>query len=189
MHDLGKYSREFQARLSGEVGRVDHSTAGAKVALDRYGPKLGKMLAFCIAGHHAGLANGVDGGETSALAERLKTKIPEIDPVWESQIDLPEPTLPVLKLRDAEAAGFSAAFLTRMVFSALVDADYLDTEAWFADQEGTPPARGMHPTLAELSSRLDAHLDIIEARAENTGVNELRREVLHHARAKAAETP
>ena len=189
LHDVGKYSREFQARLSGEVGRVDHSTAGAKVALDRYGPKLGKMLAFCIAGHHAGLANGVDGGETSALAERLKARIPEIDPVWESQIDLPEPTLPVLKLRDAEAAGFSAAFLTRMVFSALVDADYLDTEAWFADQEGTPPARGMHPTLAELSSRLDAHLDVIEARAENTGLNELRREVLHHARAKAAETP
>ncbi len=189
LHDVGKYSREFQARLSGEVGRVDHSTAGAKVALDLYGPKLGKLLAFCIAGHHAGLANGVDGGETSALADRLTAKVPEIDPVWESQIDLPEPALPVLKPRDTEAAGFSAAFLTRMLFSALVDADYLDTEAWFADQEGTRPARGMHPTLAELSRRLDAHLCAIEARAENTEVNELRREVLRHTRAKAAETP
>ena len=129
LHDVGKYSREFQARLSGEVGRVDHSTAGAKVALDRYGPKLGKLLAFCIAGHHAGLANGVNGGETNALADRLKAKIPKIDPVWQSQIDLPEPNLPELKLRDAEAAGFSGAFLTRMLFSALVDADYLDTAA------------------------------------------------------------
>jgi len=189
LHDVGKYSREFQARLSGEVGRVDHSTAGAKVALDRYGPKLGKLLAFCIAGHHAGLANGVHGGETSALSDRLAAKIPKIDPVWQSQIDLPEPTLPDLKLRDAEAAGFSGAFLTRMLFSALVDADYLDTEAWFTDQEGTRPARGMHPTLAELSRRLDAHLSTIEASAENTEVNGLRREILRHARAKAAEAP
>lgn len=113
LHDLGKYSREFQARLSGEAGPIDHSTAGAKVALDRYGPKLGQLLAFCIAGHHAGLANGVNGGETSALADWLTAKIPEVDPVWESQIDLPERTLPALKPRDAEAAGFSVAVMTR----------------------------------------------------------------------------
>ena len=45
LHDLGKYSQEFQDRLSGGR-RVNHSTAGAKVAVDRYGKHLGKMLAF-----------------------------------------------------------------------------------------------------------------------------------------------
>ena len=189
LHDLGKYTREFQDRLEGEVARVDHSTAGAKVALERYGPKIGKLLAFCIAGHHAGLANGVNGGETSALSDRLALQIPRLDPVWETQIALPEPTSPPIRPRGPEEVGFSAAFLTRMVFSALVDADFLDTEAWFAEREGTRPARGIHPPLAELSRRLDAYLVGIEKRAENSKVNDLRREVLHHARAKAVETP
>lgn len=189
LHDLGKYTREFQDRLAGEVGRVDHATAGAKVALERYGPKIGKMLAFGIAGHHAGLANGVNGGETSALTDRLAVRISKLDPVWETQVTLPEPTWPPIKPRDPEALGFSAAFLTRMVFSALVDADFLDTEAWFADREGVRPPRGMHPSLAELSRRLDAHMSAIERGAERSEVNELRREVLRHARAKAAENP
>ena len=80
LHDLGKYTREFQARLSG-MGRVDHATAGAKVAIDRYGRQLGKMLAFCIAGHHAGLANGVNGERISALESRLRAVPPTPDPV------------------------------------------------------------------------------------------------------------
>ena len=65
LHDLGKYTHEFQKRLAGGA-RVNHSSAGAKVAIDRYGGKLGKMLGFCIAGHHAGLANGVNGGAITA---------------------------------------------------------------------------------------------------------------------------
>ena len=46
LHDLGKYTQEFQDRLSGGHQRVNHSTAGAKVAVDRYGKHLGKMLAW-----------------------------------------------------------------------------------------------------------------------------------------------
>src|SRR5258706_8055266 len=57
LHDLGKYSTEFQARLSGATARVDHSTAGARLAAQRYG-QLGRLIAYVIAGHHAGLANG-----------------------------------------------------------------------------------------------------------------------------------
>jgi CRISPR-associated endonuclease/helicase Cas3 len=53
LHDLGKYSRAFQERLQGRSGRVDHSTAGAKIALERFGP-LGRLIACTIAGHHAG---------------------------------------------------------------------------------------------------------------------------------------
>ncbi len=189
LHDLGKYTPEFQDRLAGEVSRVDHSTAGAKVALERYGPKIGRLLAFCIAGHHAGLANGVNGGETSALTDRLSAPTPRLDALWETEIALPEPTAPPVVPRDAEAIGFSAAFFTRMVFSALVDADFLDTEAWFAEREGVRPARGRHPTLAELSRRLDGYLSRIETRAERSEINELRREVLRHARGKAAEAP
>ena len=66
LHDVGKYTQDFQARLAGDPRRVDHATAGAKIAIERYGPKLGKILAFCIAGHHAGLANGVNGDHVSS---------------------------------------------------------------------------------------------------------------------------
>ena len=188
LHDLGKYTREFQKRLAGGP-RCDHSTAGAKVALDRYREPFGKMLAFCIAGHHAGLANGVNGERISALADRLDSRVPSLDPTWRDEITLAELALPRLIPRDRDTMGFSAAFFIRMVFSALVDADFLDTEAYYAGLEGKPRPRGQHPTLSALSQRLDVHLKALEADAERSAVNDLRKEVLNHARSKAAEPP
>ena len=188
LHDAGKYTREFQARLEGGV-RVDHSTAGAKIAVERYGPKLGKMLAFCIAGHHAGLANGVNGDRTTALTDRLNGAIAYLDSAWEQEITLPALTAPRIMLRDKDTAAFSASFLIRMVFSALVDADYLDTEAYFAGLEENQPARGQHPALGDLLARLEAHLAELALEAEITEVNKLRRKVLNHAREKSAEKP
>ena len=76
-----------------------------------------------------------------------------------------------------------------MLFSALVDADYLDTEEYFAELQGVPRPRGRHPTLAELRRRLNGHLDRLAAGAEAGPVNDLRQEVLAHMRGKAAEPP
>ena len=194
LHDLGKYSSQFQDRLSGGP-HCDHSTAGARVAIDRYGNgdarkgSLGKMLAYAIAGHHAGLADGVNGEKPRALQDRLAAQVPKLDPVWEHEISLPKLSPPRLKLRDREMVGFGAAFATRMIFSALVDADYLDTEAWYACREGRSVARTSHPPLSELLTRLDSHLDSLMSGATDTEVNRLRREVLIHAREKAAEEP
>ena len=190
LHDLGKYTQEFQDRLSGGRKRVNHSTAGARIAVERYGKHLGKMLAFCIAGHHSGLANGVNGKQTTALEARLKEQVPAPDPIWEQEIALPA-NLPSPRLipRDPETAGFCAAFFIRMLFSALVDADYLDTEDYFAGLEGGTKPRGQHPALGELRERLNAYLDQLAAGAEASPVNDLRHEVLAHVRGKAAESP
>ena len=188
LHDLGKYTPEFQGRLAGG-GRVDHATAGAQEARKRYGPQLGKMLAYCIAGHHAGLANGVNGQQISALADRLGKQIPQLDPAWMEEITPPELTPPRLIPRDRETAGFCAALFIRMVFSALVDADFLDTEAYYVELDGKRRPRGQHPELHELCKRLNAHLDALGTKAESNEVNSLRREVLSHARKKAAEPP
>lgn len=189
LHDLGKYTREFQARLSGGHQRVNHSTAGAKVAVGRY-DKLGKMLAYCIAGHHTGLANGVNSEQTTALEARLAEKVPSPDPIWEQEIALPiNLPSPRLKPRNQDTAGFCAAFFIRMLFSALVDADYLDTEAYFARLQGAPKPRGQHPTLTELQGRLNAYLDKLAAVTEVSPVNDLRQEVLAHVRGKAVEPP
>ena len=188
LHDLGKYTREFQERLAGGP-RCDHATAGAKVAIDRYGERCGKILAFCIAGHHAGLANGVNGERISALDDRLDSRIPSLDPTWRNEIGLSELVLPRLVPRDRDTVGFSAAFFIRMVFSALVDADFLDTEAYYAGLEGEPRPRGQHPALSVLLQRLDIHLEALAADAERSAVNDLRKEVLDHARGKAGERP
>jgi len=194
LHDLDKYSREFQGRLHGDQSRVDHSTAGAKIAQARYGPPLGKVLAFCIAGHHAGLANGVEDGHTRALHGRLEQEfgsgLPVLDDAWQREVALP-PVIrpPLLKSRNQEGVGFSIAFFTRMLFSALVDADYLDTEAYFASLGGESPLRGDHPPLADLQRRLDRHLEELTSSAESSAVNDLRGSVLSHALLSADLAP
>lgn len=196
LHDLGKFHPEFLRRLSGEPVRVDHSTAGAKIAIERYGggdarrPSLGKMLAFAIAGHHAGLADGVGSRDRPRpLGERLASDVPEPDSVWQEEIRLPVLSPPRWQPHSRERAGFCAAFATRMIFSALVDADYLDTEAFYASAEGRLVERGGHPSLEVLLGRLNAHLGELVSSASDTEVNRLRREVLDHARGSAAETP
>ena len=109
LHDLGKYSKEFQARLQGNPAKADHATAGAKVVMNHlkvlYGQSnqvkaFAKLLAFAIAGHHAGLANGDgEGKERSTLKQRLGLKfgehLPELDETWKQEIVLPSSLLPL----------------------------------------------------------------------------------------------
>lgn len=188
LHDLGKYTAEFQKRLRGGP-RVNHSTAGAKVACERYPDHLGKLIAFAVAGHHAGLANGVNGDRIGALADRLRSDVPELDPVWRDEITLPPLVPPQLQLRDRDSAGFTGSFLTRLLFSALVDADYLDTETYYARIDGAEPERGRYPALDVLRRRLGAHLATVTAKAARSEVNELRAEVLAHVRGLADASP
>lgn len=73
LHDAGKYSREFQSRLRGGKKLVDHSTAGAVVAKERFGLP-GLVMAYVIAGHHAGLPDWLKEGSDSSLSVRLGLK-------------------------------------------------------------------------------------------------------------------
>ena len=188
LHDLGKYSQEFQQRLAGDVRRVDHSTAGAQVAIDKFGSRVGKMLAFCIAGHHAGLADG-SGEQGSSLAQRLAKETPQLDPVWRDEITLNDLSRPQILARSRQTMGFSAAFFIRMLFSALVDADHLDTEAYYDGLRGEVTPRGGHPLLSELHERLDQRLQAVTRDAKATFVNKLRAEVLSHVQSQAGNQP
>lgn len=187
LHDLGKYSEEFQRRIAGDYGRVDHSTRGAQLACERYG-HIGTLLAYGIAGHHAGLANGKDAGERTPLTERLKADPPKLLPAWEAEISLPqkeELQLPQHFQPRKERAQFQQAFLARMLFSALVDADFRDTEAYYAHLEGRTPGRERPvPTLAALRTELDKYLSGFQANSE---VNRIRAEILAAVRGHAPE--
>ena len=84
-HDLGKYSAEFQAYLLREngyeshletrPGKVDHSTAGAQHAARRFAGPIGRILAYCIAGHHGGLLDNQPAYGGASLANRIKEPI------------------------------------------------------------------------------------------------------------------
>ena len=189
LHDLGKYTEEFQLRLSGNYGRVDHATWGARIASERYG-QLGVLLAYGIAGHHAGLANGRDVGERTPLQERLKAKLPELLTAWRDEIELPAEnslTLPPGFRGSKERRFFQATFLARMIFSCLVDADFLDTESFYVKAEGRSAVRGWsQPSLVDLRAKLNKHLDKFSA---NSAVNQLRAEILAGVRSRARLTP
>lgn len=116
-HDIGKYSDQFQSKIRGNDHiSVDHSTAGAREMA------AGRMpaAAFAIAGHHGGLPNGKDTTEQN-LIYRVKKKELEEYGEYRQEIALEPVSEPKLK-------GFREAFFTRMIYSALVDADFLDTE-------------------------------------------------------------
>ena len=78
---------------------------------------MGRLLAFCVAGHHAGLANGVNGDNVTALTDRLDCTfgkgIPAIDLRWRTEITVPDPPpLPKFRERDSKRGGFQFAFTT-----------------------------------------------------------------------------
>lgn len=188
LHDIGKYSDDFQRRIAGDAVRVDHATRGAMLAAERYG-NLGHLLAYGIAGHHAGLANGAEAGERSALRDRLRgANLPPLLDAWRGEIALPDRLdAPPFKLHSKERASFQHAFLARMLFSCLVDADYLDTEAFYDAVEGRTSARHAPvPTLAALREQLNSYLSQFEA---DTKVNQIRADILHHVRQQSEQPP
>lgn len=194
LHDLGKYSDPFQLRLAGSPQRVDHATAGAKEAIARW-QLMGKLMAYCIAGHHAGLANGSGEGKgRSTLQERLAAEVPPLNAVWQTEIPLPEHiAAPPLK-PNPKYRGFTQAFFTRMLYSCLVDADYLDTEAYYAKLENKTVERGDYPALSALQQAFEQHLQNTRAKAQNSKggqaeLNRLRNEILEHAQQQAALPP
>lgn len=132
LHDIGKYSLEFQKRIK-ENGnqRVDHSTAGAQVCMDKGG--LYGFLGYCIAGHHAGLPDtGVpDHSGDSTLMGRKKKKIPDYH-AYKQEIEIPKIVTEPFDPKKVKSRDFSLSVFIRMLYSCLVDADYLDTEAFMS---------------------------------------------------------
>lgn len=166
LHDIGKYSDAFQARLRGGP-KVDHSTAGMQVAADLRQPE----VAFAIAGHHGGLPDGggqMDRPDEGTFFGRRKRVVPDCA-AWKQEVRLPQDA----GKRWAFQCGFDVAFYTRMLYSCLVDADFLDTEAFMKDQ----PVRLNEPVSMEV---LKERLDVQVAKWSNpqTPVNQKRCEVL-----------
>lgn len=154
LHDIGKYSKAFQARLDGNGRKVDHATAGAREVLNLFKNKalektLATALAYCIAGHHTGLpdyGDSSDVDDAGTLLSRVEKKKLEDFTAYKTEIDSASLVLKGRKLKTSNEA-FSVAFMTRMIFSALVDADFQDTETFMGQVE---KPRGGHASIREL---------------------------------------
>ena len=197
-HDLGKYSIDFQSYIrnaSGleseeahieKPGRVDHSTAGALHAARQWDLH-GRVLAYLIAGHHAGLPDWekLESGTGGALRERLQ-KIELLDKALAADIPaaLLEADRPPFDVPGG-SKGFS--LWTRMLFSSLVDADFLDTES-FMDGERARQ-RGGYLDIPTLRNLFNDYMGSLMGSAPVTPVNRLRAEVLQQCRRKAGHRP
>lgn len=189
LHDLGKYSAEFQMRLEGSPIRVDHSTAGAKEAIQLYGAAAGKVLAYAISGHHRGIPDYGSVEDERSLAARLELEPRDYSAYSGDSLSFPDRStmkLPVSPLPGQP--GFSVQFFIRMLYSCLVDADFLDTERAF-DGDKALSRSICYPSLDELERRLIRHLEKLSASAPDTLVNRGRATILKACIDRAAEVP
>ena len=187
LHDIGKVSAAFQAyiRAPGTSPGCDHSTAGAREAAARFAV-LGPLLTYGIAGHHAGLA---DAARLEDRLDHARTTIPPV-PGWEAHAGaLPDLTelRPARPLARSPHHFFEAAFIIRMLFSCLVDADFIATEHFYAEADGRAVERGSALGPADLLPRLRQFA--ADRPAAETPLNALRSAIRDHAVARATLPP
>lgn len=181
-HDVGKGTLPWQAYLRHAneikddflqyyIGRVEHAAVGAQWLYER-SKEAGKLLAYCIAGHHSGLQNWNDFKEY-ALKERLEKTFPEIEiPIYTSEL----PNQLPFKTPNVKLFGFQLQFFVRMLFSCLVDADFLDTE--IALDKNRARWRSKYPALSELRKTFWNNFDRLRNKAEDTKIKRQREVVL-----------
>lgn len=183
-HDLGKYSEEFQDYIrinsgfeEGErLGKTDHTSAAAILAKETY-PGLWPPIAYCIAGHHAGLHNWLpEPGVSGDLSDRLK-KQEFLDKI---RTKIPNELLEKTNLNPPIGKPIDPKHMhlwIRMLFSCLVDADYLDTERFMNPESFA--RRGRYDSLSELKSRFDIYMGNMLNNAPLTTVNSIRSRILN----------
>ncbi|MBI3600539.1 MAG: CRISPR-associated endonuclease Cas3'', partial [Nitrospinae bacterium] len=180
-HDLGKYSDNFQkmllasadAHIETKPGRVDHSTAGAIHSYEKF-KIAGRIFSYIIAGHHAGLADWqtAEAGNRS-LIHRLQNDV-LLKKALASNIpqEITEQSFPKQKFKTSDGH----ALWIRMLYSCLVDADFLDTEAFLEPEKAK--TRKDYPSLNELLPLFETYMKGKQAGADNTSVNKQRTEIL-----------
>jgi len=218
LHDLGKFQEAFQKYIRNASGfekenahledvestklrKIPHSTAGAKYAVEHLNPFFGHLLVYLIAGHHAGLADWYDKG---SLKSRLQQADDELAASLSGLVEsgLSEDFFPVsdndLK-QDFFAFWKDGAKLEelhiwlRFLFSCLVDADFLDTEAFmngYADADAAQAAglRPKFPGLDELHQRYEQYMAQLHEKSDKDSFLNQERHAILQQSFSAAET-
>lgn len=169
LHDKGKEKRAFQQHIMKESGldrqtSVDgdyrHAYVGALIAKKLF-PKFHLLMDNALMGHHRGMYDDGD------CKEIMKIQIPE-----DVSVDGIQARLEVPRLANPKK---DVHHLERMLYSCLVDADFLDTEAFMQPEQSR--LRGNHDSLVTLEKRLEAFLEGLKKNSPDTEVNRIRNEV------------
>ncbi|NLJ40455.1 MAG: CRISPR-associated helicase Cas3' [Clostridiales bacterium] len=198
-HDAGKGRREWQKYLrlksgylddevhkDGQPRRIPHAIHGAKLVEELYGKGIGRILSYCIVGHHAGLPDwfGGEGAGRSSLEFQMG-QVKEQYRLERFIVEGAEKARPTAIPRKF-SGGLDTSLWIRMLYSCLVDADYLDTE--FYMEGGKAEYRGNYCTISELLGRLNDFYRELEETSEDTPVNRVRRKIRDRC-VKAAKEP
>ncbi|MFZ0391517.1 MAG: CRISPR-associated helicase Cas3' [Calditrichia bacterium] len=199
-HDMGKASDAFQnrirtiggldAHLEGKTPQhVDHSTAAAKYLLNKYGDAPGFILAYIVAGHHSGLPDG-NGESDSVLARRLRKEVKDCSII----LNWLEKQIPAkLEPQDFAPSKFNTNyqyqmhFLIRMLYSALTDADFLDTESYM-NPEKAASRKISFPSIEEIRNHFFQFIETLKSK-EQTGINPKRNQILEWCISAAKREP
>ncbi|WP_027450841.1 CRISPR-associated helicase/endonuclease Cas3 [Xylanibacter brevis] len=167
LHDKGKEQSEWQKYIQGATGYnkdytyikkgPNHSYVGAVIAQKQY-PQIAPLIAQPIAGHHRGLY------DYCVYIEETKCDVPQ-------DVTIDEP-IPYQLPKFSKLERFDLHHTVRMLFSCLVDADSLDTEAFMNPEQAR--LRGGHATMPELLRMMENHLQQLKTNAPNTEVNSIR---------------
>lgn len=175
LHDIGKYSDKFQRRIRGEEIKVDHATAGARVCMELGG--MYPFLEMCIAGHHAGLSDygvSTDTGNSSTTLGRRKKKIEDFY-AYKKEVKIPELKTSPVNVEKTKDLNFSLSMFTRMMYSCLVDADFLDTEEFMTEERS---GRQQGQEIQVLLDKLEKYITEWLKNTETESVNGRRTEIL-----------
>lgn len=206
LHDVGKFAAGWQDAIRRENdldglededakgGKSHHSSLGAVVLpakSGRWGPSE-KVVAYAVAGHHAGLPDWVSGGKGASAefrltdgGESIAPKLAELlkdvkrDPTvarYLDDIEIPSP-------KDTVPRAENINMWIRMLFSCLVDADYLDTECFMDPSRAA--MRVVPTSLADLKAKLDAYMSELAEASRGGAVNAIRANVLAKCREAA----
>ena len=177
-HDIGKAKKAFFSYLLHEnglfnhpdyqyyTGNSPHSAEGAALIKEQVPGVLGALMSLIVAGHHSGLSNT----ENISLPESISQEV--IDFGLSCIGDLKPPKL----ITDKKRYGFQVSFFGRMLFSCLVDADYLDTERFYRLEYDD--IRGSYSDLPEIRDYFLKALEVFSATAPKTQVNTYRKNLL-----------
>lgn len=175
LHDIGKYSAEFQRKIHENLDiKVDHSTAGAKICMNLGG--LYAIMSYCIAGHHAGIPDWGRKGLPSSLLDRLEKKLCDYS-AYENDVKIPKITSNPFDPEQAPNFDFALSTFIRILYSCLVDADFLNTERFMSNGVvERDSGESMENLLHKLQTRVSEWLD----NCDSTTVNGRRSEILRN---------